>query len=238
MNRVEWVQQREDYKTTYHVLKWRTSHFHEPFSRRMVASASRKPEAAAAVPAAQKDKDAEGMSAFQAASEKSGRLRLGLGLEDIALRSLSEGERNGASVSGREGVQGASAAQRGLTVGQTAQITLAERMVTPGRLSASPVEPSPLETAKQDRTTVLSSNQGDIRGRLRESAKRLLEFYQKWREKAAKIPFLQGKTEKPAKKKKTETLRADREAMLSMQAENHYLLDSYDQRGNYSMLGK
>lgn len=45
---------------------------------------------------------------------------------------------------------------------------------------------------------------------------------------------------KEAAKNKTKGTRqaADREAMLSMQAENHYLLDSYDATGNYSMLGK
>ena len=82
------------------------------------------------------------------------------------------------------------------------------------------------------------TGQGNIRHRLQESAKRLQEAYQRQKEKAVKrLPLKQIKEEKPGKKEKG-TRMADKETMLSMQAENHYLLDSYDHNGNYSMLGK
>ena len=94
------------------------------------------------------------------------------------------------------------------------------------------------EWANRENTTVAQTGRGNIRNRLKESAKRLQEAYQRQKEKAAKLlPLKQIKEEKPKEKAKG-TRMADREAMLSMQAENHYLLDSYDQNGNYSMLGK
>lgn len=95
------------------------------------------------------------------------------------------------------------------------------------------------ERVLKERTTVAQTGRGNIRNRLRESAARLREAYQRQKEKAAKkIPLRQMKPEKQEEKTRKGTRAADREAMLAMQAENHYLLDSYDQNGNYSMLGK
>ena len=94
------------------------------------------------------------------------------------------------------------------------------------------------ERANRENTTVAQTGRGNIRNRLQESAKRLQEAYQRQKEKAAKLlPLKQIKEEKPKEKEKG-TRMADKETMLSMQAENHYLLDSYDHNGNYSMLGK
>lgn len=52
--------------------------------------------------------------------------------------------------------------------------------------------------------------------------------------------YAKSKKVRPEEKRKTQrgTRLASREEMLAMQAENHYLLDSYDKKGQYSILGK
>ena len=65
-----------------------------------------------------------------------------------------------------------------------------------------------------------------------------MEAYRRYREKAAKMPLQKTAQEKIKTDGKKGTRAADRESVLAMQANNHYLLDSYDQTGNYSMLGK
>lgn len=51
MNHINWVQQDPDYQTKYHVLKWSSSHFHEPQARQMADSALHKEGADFAVSA-------------------------------------------------------------------------------------------------------------------------------------------------------------------------------------------
>lgn len=133
-------------------------------------------------------------------------------------------------------------AETARTVAQSAvvaQVHAAENTVTPASVKETLSETEQRETADKENTTVAESGRGNIRNRLRESAARLREAYQRQKEKAAKMmPLKQSRPKKQEEKLKKGTRTADREAMLAMQAENHYLLDSYDQNGNYSVLGK
>ena len=241
MNRLNWVQQSEDFKTEYHVLKWKTSHFHEPYARRSVGATSQPPGAAAAAAAKEMQTEAEGLGLGLADKRKSG-TRPGFGMGDYLAKGLAgeDRERDGVSISAQGtrqqnvAVQAQAAVQ---SVSQAAQIQAAETVAASPANEFSSAEAEE-ERANRENTTVAETGRGNIRNRLQESAKRLQEAYQRQKEKAAKLlPLKQIKEEKPREKAKG-TRMADKETMLSMQAENHYLLDSYDHNGNYSMLGK
>lgn len=241
MNHIQWLQQREDFNTKYHVIKWKTSHFHEPFSERMVGSAKMQqggaPEAAKQSP----QPEGEGIGYAQAELSKSGGFGLGSGLEGYALKAMQEemaqsAVRSTGSASQTGRVVGAiPAAVRTATAAQT---QAAEHTVTPEQKREPLRSEQARERNAQEATTVQTANKGNIKNRLRESAARLQEFYRRQKEKAAKLSLWKNMTEPKKKKELKKTRMADREEMLSMQAENHYLLDSYDQKGNYSILGK
>lgn len=244
MNVLNWVQQREDYHVKYHVLEWKTSHFHEPFSKRMVGSAQMKQGGMPAASAQEAQKEGEGMAFAPAGRSGNGRLGLGLGLEGSLPGNSSGGAegRDGVSISAR-GVAGqqnmggtVQAAQQGMALAQT---HAAENTITPDIKNGPEKGRHERERTQKENTTVAQPGRGNIRNRLRESAARLREAYQRQKEKAAKSALRQIRKEAPEKKEKKGTRQvADRETVLSMQAENHYLLDSYDAKGNYSMLGK
>ena len=245
MNRLNWVQQSEGFKTEYRVLEWKTSHFHEPYARRNAGSMPKQPSAAAAAAAEEMKTEAEGLGLGLADKRKSG-TRPGFGLGEHLAQGLSGEDRgrDGVSISAQGTRQQGAAEQaqtavqsESQTAGYAAQIQATEIVVV-----SSANEPSSTETeeerANRENTTVAETGKGNIRNRLQESAKRLQEAYQRQKEKAAKLlPLKQIKEDKPKEKAKG-TRVADKETMLSMQAENHYLLDSYDHNGNYSMLGK
>ena len=244
MNRLNWVQQSEDYNVKYHVIKWKTSHFHEPYSNHMSSGAKVKQSGGAAAPAAETQRDPEGLGLGLADRAGRARLRLGLGLEESLARDLSGGEngRDGVSISAR-GMAGQESqggtARAALQSMALAETHAAENTVTTVISDGPEKEKREQERAEKENTTVAQAGRGNIRNRLRESAARLREAYQRQKKKAAKIPLRQMRKEEVKKKQKKGTRQAaDREAMLSMQAGNHYLLDSYDATGNYSMLGK
>lgn len=240
MQHLNWVQQNEDYATKYHVLQWKTSHFHEPVSRHASGAARHSRNAGSVPQAGGIQSETEGLGLGQSDRVGSGRLRLGFGLEESSANVVTGSEKgqDGINIS----VHGARAQEAARTVGQnatSAQIHAAENTVMPasGRETASGTKRR--EQANRENTTVAQSGRGSIRNRLRESAARLREAYQRQKEKAAKmIPLKYIRPEKQEEKARKGTRMADREAMLAMQAENHYLLDSYDQNGNYSVLGK
>lgn len=240
MNHIIWVQQREDFNTQYHVIKWKTSHFHEPFSERMVGSSKIKMGAAPQAQGQSQESEGEGIGYVQADRSGSGRLGLGFGLEGYALRNMQEEMAQSVMKSTGSAAQSEKAAGAITAAVQTAaaQTQAAEHMVTPEPKREPLREEQALEKNARESTTVLATGRGNIRNRLRDSAAKLWEFYQKQKEKAVKLSFWKNKSQPPKKKVVKGTRMADREAVLSMQAENHYLLDSYDNKGNYSMLGK
>lgn len=244
MNHINWVQQSEDYNTKYHVVKWKTSHFHEPYSKHMVESTKIKQGGAAPMSAAETQAEGEGIGFGLADRSGNARLRLGFGQEDSIARDLSGMEM------GRDGV---SISAKGMAVqdhmGETVQAAVqsaalaethaVEHTVTPVLNKSPKMEMRELEQTEQEKTTVAKSSRGNIRNRLQESAARLWEMYQRQKKKAIRLSVRLVRKEEPEKKEKKGTRQAaDRETMLAMQAENHYLLDSYDATGNYSVLGK
>lgn len=227
MNHIIWLQQREDYDTKYHVIKWKTSHFHEPFSSHMAGSAKRKDGAGALAPSGETQAQAEGLGFGLADKSLSGRMKFGLGLEDIAAKSVigAGTGRDGVSISTLDGWE------KGMeTAGENTVTPVLHKTSGSGRAEREPVE--------QANKPVAQTGRGNIRNRLKESASRLMEAYRRYREKAAKMPLQKTAQEKIKTDGKKGTRAADRESVLAMQANNHYLLDSYDQTGNYSMLGK
>ena len=241
MNRLNWVQQSEDFKTEYHVLQWKTSHFHEPYARRNAGNMPKQPSSAAAAAAKEMQTEAEGLVLGLTDKRKSG-TRPGFGMGDHLAQGLSGEDRgrDGVSISAQGTRQQNTAGQTQAaiqSVSQAVSMQAAETVVV-SSANESPSAEAEEERANRENTTVAEAGKGNIRNRLKESAKRLQEAYQRQKEKAAKLlPLKQIKDEKPREKAKG-TRVADKEAMLSMQAENHYLLDSYDHNGNYSMLGK
>lgn len=240
MNHIVWLQQRADFDTKYHVLKWKTSHFHEPFSERMVGSARLKEGAAPEAVKQPQEPEGEAIGFAQADKSRGGGIGLGSGLEGYALRAMEEMAQETVRSTGRD-------VRSGRTVGavsaavQTAAIAhtqAAEHTVTPEQRREPLRDEQAKERNAQESTTVQTAGKGEIKNRLRKSAEGLWKFYQKQKEKTAKLLVWKSKPQPPKKKVVKGTRTADREAMLAMQAENHYLLDSYDQTGNYSMLGK
>lgn len=241
MNHIIWLQQREDFDTNYHVIKWKTSHFHEPFSAHMAGGAKLKYGAGPEAAKQAQQPEGEAIGFVQADKVRSGGIGPGFGLEGYAMRAMREElAQEAVQNAGGDGRTGriVGAVSTTMQTAAAAQVQAAEHTVTPQQRR----EPLRSEQAKErnalESTTVSETGKGNIKNRLRESAARLREFYQRQKEKAAKLPFIKVRPE-PEKKRVLEGTRmADREAVLSMQAENHYLLDSYDQKGNYSTLGK
>lgn len=240
MNHIIWVQQRDDFDTKYHVIKWKTSHFHEPFSTS--AGKGFKLQSGAAVEAAKQSQqpEGEGIGYAQADRTRNGRIGLGSGVEGYALRTMQEEMAQGIVRSTGSSIRAGRTVGAVLTVMQTAaaQTQAAEHMVTPEQKREPLRDKQARERNMRESTTVSEAGRGNIKNRLKESAERLWEFYQKQKEKASKLSFWKNKTEPQKKKVIKKSRMADREAVLAMQSENHYLLDSYDQKGNYSMLGK
>lgn len=240
LEHVNWVQQNEDYATRYHVLEWKTSHFHEPYSRHVSAGVKTHQNAAAALQAKEIQTETEGLGFGQSDRTGSGRLGLGLGLEESLANTAAGNER------GHDGVTisayGARVQEAGAEAVQSAalaQMHAAEHTVTPGTAKDTLSESQQREQADRENTTVAGTGRGSIRNRLRESAARLREAYQRQKEKAVKkAAARRSRLQRQEKTVQKGTRMADREAVLAMQTENHYLLDSYDQKGNYSMLGK
>lgn len=243
MNHITWVQQREDFDTRYHVLKWKTSHFHEPFSVHSGSGFKMKDGAAAEMAKQSQQPEGEGIGYVRTDSARSGRIGLGLGsgLEDYALKAMQEEMAQSVVRSTGSGVRAGRTVGTVPAVMQTAaaaQTQAAEHLVTPEQRREPLRDEQARERNLQESTTVSATGRGNIKNKLRESAAKLWEFYRKQKEKALKLSFWKSNTEPPKKKVTKGTRMADREAMLAMQSENHYLLDSYDQKGNYSMLGK
>lgn len=243
MNHITWVQQREDFDTKYHVLKWKTSHFHEPFSVHTGAGLKLREGAASAAAKQSQQPEGEGISYMRADRMSSGRIGLGLGngLADSALKAMREELVQSVVQNSGNGLRAGRAVGAAPAVMQTAaaaQTQAAEHLVTPEQKREPLRDEQARERNLQESTTVLATGRGNIKNKLRDSAAKLWEFYQKQKEKALKLSFWKSKAEPPKKKVTKGTRMADREAVLAMQSENHYLLDSYDQKGNYSMLGK
>ena len=221
MNRIDWVQQAPDYQTKYHVLKWETSHFHEPKSQRMLNSALHQEGAALAVSVEQMNTEDLGIGFGPASLVKSG-FGLRHGQKDIA------GRENPDAAKGQDALNISWQGSQRQIDAVAAQ--LAQEQVL-GKITR-------VQKGQRKNTVLLAVLQGGIRNRLKEGASHLKDVYQKQKEKQKRTLFRAKKAERKAEPEKKGTRMADKEETLSMQAQNHYLLDSYDSNGQYHILGK
>ena len=77
-----------------------------------------------------------------------------------------------------------------------------------------------------------------VQSRIRQSAAKLKDIYGKQSGQTAKAHNMKKVPRRQPEKEQRGTRHVTKDEILTMQAENHYLLDSYDKNGQYSMLGK
>lgn len=77
-----------------------------------------------------------------------------------------------------------------------------------------------------------------VQGRIKQSAAKLQGAYRKQQGKTAETPLQKDQSRRQPEKDRQGTRQVSKDEMLFMQAENNYLLDSYDRNGQHSMLGK
>lgn len=218
MNRLNWIQQ-EQKVADYHVLTWRTSHFHHPRNRTdIIGGFSSKLEGGAAAGVGFKQQ-AEG---------------IGLGLEEAS-----------GNTKWRSGGLGADGMIQDGTKNARNNEAVSASYRTQGRKTAAP-EPAAVVQAvvpEEVYSIVNSARQSvlKVHSRIRQSVAVLRDVYLKQQTKqkqVASVSTRKGEYRRQPESKLRGTRQADRDEMLSMQAENHYLLDSYDKKGQYSVLGK
>lgn len=233
MNHVNWVQQEQN--TEYHVIQWKNSEFHNHHVRK-----DRAPEGGMGPFSVAKVVGGSG-AVSQIRADVWGDERVsrpeeskidGFGCGDI----LGSNSRT-ISGSGKEEVLSNGAKRND-------EVTLSSEGVVAGaavRIQTEPLaEEVSVETATSAESveTISGFGQGGLRNRLKDSAKRLQEIYQEQKKKLTKMPAGKVKQEEKKDRRQAGTRLASKEEMWSMQAENHYLLDSYDKNGNRSILGK
>lgn len=251
MNHVNWVQQEQN--TEYHVIQWKNSEFHNHHVRRdRVHEGGMGPFSVAKVvggsgAVSQTRQDVWGDNRVSRPEESK---IDGFGYGDIP------GNGRIASDSGKEGTS-SGGAKRNDEVTISSEVApkpivpihntaISEQMQCVAISAAVRIQTEPMaeeagaEVTASDESveTVSSFWQGGLRNRLKDSAKRLQEIYQEQKKKLTKMPAGKVKQEEKKDRRQAGTRLASKEEMWSMQAENHYLLDSYDKNGNYSILGK
>lgn len=77
-----------------------------------------------------------------------------------------------------------------------------------------------------------------LRQRVKQGTAALRERYHRQRKQTTHTAVLQETHRRQPREEQNGTRRCDKEDVLSVQAQNHYLLDSYDKNGRYSMLGR
>lgn len=222
MNRLNWIQQEQKI-ADYHVLKWPTSHFHHPRNRTdIVAQAGGKFE----------------MSGGAASPEAQQPEGIGQGLSDptrdIVWRAGGLGTDGMAEDGRKDAVHSEIMNTSDRTKGR--QITGASQSVEATQVMAAAQTIVPEEVY-----SVLSSARQSVlklHDRVKQSTAKLRDLYQKQQKQTAHAAASKVVKQGRQQKEKQGTRKCDKEDVLSMQAQNHYLLDSYDRNGQYSMLGK
>ena len=219
LNRINWTPKEQLFD--YHVLTWKTSHLH-PKTKVGVSGGVELRERAG------------GVAASTPESAQPEGIAPGYGRRDSRYRSGGLGRdgkaQDGDSVSVstyRSGRQGSGDVQEAAAASMPcADIQTQEAMQT-----------AALQTV-QDAAQTFSAGRAVRKagGRMKEIIGRLQDMYRRKQEKATRL--MKGDRAAPQQKERQGTRRVSREEVLSMQGENHYLLDSYDKNGQYSTLGK
>lgn len=222
MKHVNWVQQEQNIE--YHVIQWKNSEFHTHHTRR--------------------DRDpAGGMGPFSVAKviggSASGKVQsyspgnVGVSQMDQSITvgfdavGLAEGVKQSDEVS-----ISSESANRQQMADDTEKPDVQQLVMTKQQTYAAEQQ----QGALGEEASCMIEEQG-VRNRLKDSANRLFAIYQKQKKKLSEVFSEKAKPEEK-EQRKTATRKASKEEMWSMQAENHYLLDSYDKHGNHSILGK
>lgn len=214
MNRLNWIQQ-EQKVADYHVITWRTSHFHNPRNRTVIGEAAATKQESSVAAASGVQNRADGIGMGPADKIKSGEWKTGgLGLNGV----LEDGKKTG-----KDNVV---LSALGRKEGQQSMMTQ-QAVVQPVLLDGL------YGAVDGVRQAVMK-----VRSRIRQSAARFRSLHKNEPKQGQGHSVKQGLYHNPSKKEYQGTRKANKDQMLAMQAENHYLLDSYDKSGQYSMLGK
>ncbi len=215
LNRTNWVQQEQDIE--YHVIKWKNSAFHDHHTRKKAGAGPL----------------SGGVTSPTAASSeaKSEPVEIGFGLDE---RIRDKRYRSGGFGESGKDADGVKDGRGGDSV--SLSVKGAEQQSISGQSAVEIMQPHISEHIQSIVAGAMNPTREKKTSRLKENMQKLRAAYQEQREKIAKV--IHKKPDRPEEEKWQGTRRADKEEMLSMQAENHYLLDSYDKNGQYSMLGK
>lgn len=223
MNRLNWIQQEQKI-ADYHVLTWRTSHFHHPRNRTdIVGKIGGKFDmyAGAASPGA--DHQPEGIGQGLSDPVRDARWTTG----GLGAEGMVEGGRKEAV---HQEQMDTSDRTKGRRITGTSQSAAAEQIAA----AAQTVVPEEVYSVISGvRSSVLK-----LKDRVKQGAAALRERYQKQQKQTPHTAVLKETKRRQPREEQHGTRRCDKDDVLSMQAQNHYLLDSYDKNGHYSMLGK
>lgn len=216
MNVLNWIQQ-EKKVADYHVLTWPTSHFHRPLNRTDIpGQVKSKPYDAAPAPASTgAQQQAEGIGLGLSDNVKGQYKAGGLGTDGLATDGSKDAVNSKVMSTSKKGQGNQVTGPEASTIMQTILPTEVYSVVESARQSALKVQ-----------------------NRIRQSAVRLRDIYQKQSGQTAHAQKPKNASRKQPDKEQKGTRRVSKDEVLSMQAENHYLLDSYDKNGQYSTLGK
>ena len=217
MNVLNWIQQ-EKKVADYHVVTWRMSHFHHPKNRTDIIGQinTKLPESASAASSGGKQQP-EGIGFGLADNVRDTRYKSGgLGTDGLAADGVKDAASNKVmSTSQKTNGNQSRGVETAAAVIQT---------ILPAEVY------SVVESARQSALKVQT--------RIRQSAAKLRDIYQKQSGQTTNTPTQKNAPRRQPEKEQRGTRHVTKDEVLSMQAENHYLLDSYDRNGQYSTLGK
>lgn len=215
MNVLNWIQQEQKI-ADYHVIKWPTSHFHHPVNRTDIVGQINMRPSEHGGPASGTMLQAEGMG-FGIADHMKGQYKTGgLGTDGLVTDGVKDATDNKV-MSTTLNTHGNQA------TGPEAAATVAQAILPAEMYSV-------VESARQSAIK--------IQNRIRQGTARLRDIYQKQFGHTEKTQSRSNTPRKQPEKEQRGTRHVTKDEVLFMQAENHYLLDSYDKNGQYSMLGK
>lgn len=215
MNRLNWIQQEKNI-AEYHVVEWRTSHFHHPRSRTDIAGAAHMKMEGGAPASSGAQPQSEGIGWAPASPIENRKWTTGGLGEEGLVESGTKTAKNNEVVSRPERKNGRQSMSTDLAA--VTQAIIPEEVY------------SVVNSAKQ---TVLK-----VQGHIKQSAAKLQGAYRKQQGKTAETPLQKDQSRRQPEKDRQGTRQVSKDEMMFMQAENNYLLDSYDRNGQHSMLGK
>ena len=215
MNVLNWIQQEQKI-ADYHVITWPTSHFHHPGNRTDIVADIHMKQREDSASASGTQLQTEGIG-FEQPDHTRGQYKSGgFGTDGLAVDGVKDAVNNKAISTTKK-------SQGGQMTGSEAAATVM-RTILPTEVYSA------VESARQSAIKVQS--------RIRQAAVKLKDIYGKQSGQTVKEHNLKNAPRRQPEKEQRGTRYVTKEEVLSMQAENHYLLDSYDKNGQYSILGK